>query len=182
MTVGRTWEGRRRKTSRRKRRAECRDRSVILLDSARSPVTFECSLDFTSRRRERREEEEHREGEKTRTSISFAFSIPAVGSPPRLPLSVPSAPPRISCASGLLETRFPREFSARIAPRSAQMRPRRPGKEERRRTKKNETDRERTRRNYHGIFESRLLLGRQRERWYGRVKAEEPRARERKRR
>lgn len=40
-------EEEREKAKGRKRRSEHRDRSVILLDSARSPVTFECSVDFT---------------------------------------------------------------------------------------------------------------------------------------
>lgn len=114
-----------------KRRAECRDRSVILLDSARSPVTFECSLDFTSRRRERREEEEHREGEKTRTSISFAFPVRAAGRVPRSP------PTRLSAQLRLV-SRAPPASSKRVFPANSRgVRPRcahvRPGNEGRRR-------------------------------------------------
>lgn len=63
-------EEEREKAKGRKRRSEHRDRSVILLDSARSPVTFECSVDFTLAKGE----EHRRKKKKTRTSIP-SFSL-----------------------------------------------------------------------------------------------------------
>lgn len=73
-------EEEREKAKGRKRRSEHRDRSVILLDSARSPVTFECSVDFTLAKGE----EHRRKKKKTRTSIpSFSLrSSPFSPSPP----------------------------------------------------------------------------------------------------
>ena len=58
----------REKAKGRKRRSEHRDRSVILLDCARSPVTFECSVDFTLAKGEHRRKKK----KKTRTSIPSA--------------------------------------------------------------------------------------------------------------
>lgn len=78
-------EEEREKAKGRKRRSEHRDRSVILLDSARSPVTFECSVDFTLAKGE----EQRRKKKKTRTSIpcfslrSSPFSSLPIGPFPR---------------------------------------------------------------------------------------------------
>lgn len=73
-------EEEREKAKGRKRRSEHRDRSVILLDSARSPVTFECSVDFTLAKGEHR-----RKKKKTRTSIPSwlpsLFVLPPSSSP-----------------------------------------------------------------------------------------------------
>lgn len=78
----------REKAKGRKRRSEHRDRSVILLDCARSPVTFECSVDFTLAKGEHRRKKK----KKTRTSIpsagfllSSSFLVPGPFPPPPLP-------------------------------------------------------------------------------------------------
>lgn len=73
-------EEEREKVKGRKRRSEHRDRSVILLDSARSPVTFECSVDFTLAKGE----EHRRKKKKTRTSIP-SFSLRSSPFSPSLP-------------------------------------------------------------------------------------------------
>lgn len=73
-------EEEREKAKGRKRRSEHRDRSVILLDSARSPVTFECSVDFTLAKGE----EHRRKKKKTRTSIP-SFSLRSSPFSPSLP-------------------------------------------------------------------------------------------------
>lgn len=79
----------REKAKGRKRRSEHRDRSVILLDCARSPVTFECSVDFTLAKGEHRRKKK----KKTRTSIPSAgfllssfFLVPGPFFPPPLPI------------------------------------------------------------------------------------------------
>lgn len=79
----------REKAKGRKRRSEHRDRSVILLDCARSPVTFECSVDFTLAKGEHRRKKK----KKTRTSIPSAgfllssfFLVPGPFPPPPLPI------------------------------------------------------------------------------------------------
>lgn len=79
----------REKAKGRKRRSEHRDRSVILLDCARSPVTFECSVDFTLAKGEHRRKKK----KKTRTSIPSAgfllssfFLVPGPFLPPPLPI------------------------------------------------------------------------------------------------
>lgn len=81
-------EEEREKAKGRKRRSEHRDRSVILLDSARSPVTFECSVDFTLAKGE----EHRRKKKKTRTSIP-SFSL---RSSPFSPLPIDPFPRAIS--------------------------------------------------------------------------------------
>lgn len=74
----------REKAKGRKRRSEHRDRSVILLDSARSPVTFECSVDFTLAKGE----EHRRKKKKTRTSIpSFSLRSSPFSPSPHRPVS-----------------------------------------------------------------------------------------------
>lgn len=77
-------EEEREKAKGRKRRSEHRDRSVILLDSARSPVTFECSVDFTLAKGE----EHRRKKKKTRTSIpSFSLRSSPFSPSPHRPVS-----------------------------------------------------------------------------------------------
>lgn len=78
----------REKAKGRKRRSEHRDRSVILLDCARSPVTFECSVDFTLAKGEHRRKKK----KKTRTSIpSAGFLLSSFFLGRSLPLPSPLA-------------------------------------------------------------------------------------------
>lgn len=88
-------EEEREKAKGRKRRSEHRDRSVILLDSARSPVTFECSVDFTLAKGE---EHRRKEGRRKR-------ELPY---PPSLFVLPPSPPPPIDP--------FPRAISPFLPP------------------------------------------------------------------
>lgn len=79
----------REKAKGRKRRSEHRDRSVILLDCARSPVTFECSVDFTLAKGEHRRKKKKK---KTRTSIpSAGFLLSSFFLGRSLPLPSPLA-------------------------------------------------------------------------------------------
>lgn len=136
-------EEEREKAKGRKRRSEHRDRSVILLDSARSPVTFECSVDFTLAKGEHR-----RKKKKTRTSIPSwlpsLFVLPPSSSP---------SPSHFSISS--LETSifslFLRQFSfdpRRSKKRRYDLYPRSRSKKRRRRRRerRREGERERERR------------------------------------
>lgn len=79
-------EEEREKAKGRKRRSEHRDRSVILLDSARSPVTFECSVDFTLAKGEEHRRKEGRRKRELPYPPSL-FVLPPSPSPPHRPVS-----------------------------------------------------------------------------------------------
>lgn len=79
-------EEEREKAKGRKKRSEHRDRSVILLDSARSPVTFECSVDFTLAKGEEHRRKEGRRKRELPYPPSL-FVLPPSPPPPHRPVS-----------------------------------------------------------------------------------------------
>lgn len=141
-------EEEREKAKGRKRRSEHRDRSVILLDSARSPVTFECSVDFTLAKGEHR-----RKKKKTRTSIPSwlpsLFVLPPFSSQ-AVPLPLPflhffprnvhlfAFPPPIFLRSSTIQETPLRSISSVAIEKETE---KKEGEEERGKKRERETDR-----------------------------------------